>query len=143
MYPHALEHQGLWYRTPEALFQVLRFEDAGVRSATRDARSPMTAKMIAKANADKMVVVPRSVADLANMRSVLALKLAQHAEVEALLRGTGDALLIEDCTARQSESGLFWGMARIWNKGLPPEGWKGENWLGKLWMEHRAALQKG
>lgn len=135
MSPHPIWYDSLSYPTGEALFQVLRFEDVGIRAAIQMARSPMTAKMVAKAHADKMIVAPRSEADLANMRRVLTLKLAQHPELEAALLETDDAILIEDCSARPSESGLFWGMAHA------PDGWRGENQLGKLWMELRAALR--
>lgn len=137
MSPHPIRYEYLDYSTAEALFQVLRFKDSAIRAAIRSARSPMTAKMVAKAHADKMVVIPRSAEDLENMRLVLTMKLAQHADLEEELLKTGDAILIEDCSARSSTSGLFWGMARS------AEGWKGENQLGKLWMERRAALREG
>lgn len=70
------------------------------------------------------------------MRLVLRLKLEQHPELKAMLLNTGDAQIIEDCSARPTESGLFWGAQHM------PEGWYprwlGHNQLGKLWMALRA-----
>lgn len=94
----------------------------------------MGAKMKAKKNKDKMVVVPMSEADLDHMRLVLNLKVEQHPELRHLLIQTGDALIVEDCTRRQRGSGLFWGAALIDGE------WVGNNWLGRLWMELRAEL---
>jgi ribA/ribD-fused uncharacterized protein len=135
MSPHGIEYNDLWYRTGEALFQVLRFDDIDVRSGIQMARSPMQAKMIAKVYRSKMVITPRSQPDLANMRLVLKLKFDQHPELQTLLLETGDALLIEDCSARMSESALFWGRARQGAR------WIGEGWLGTLLMERRTALR--
>lgn len=132
MSPHPIMYESDLYRTGEALFQALRFEDLGIRFAIRASKSPMTAKMIAKTNAAKRIIIPRSDMDLDNMRLVLGMKLDQNRELRQLLHETGNATLIEDCSARPSASGLFWGAVR------DPGGWNGDNWLGRLWMELRA-----
>lgn len=101
-----------------------------------DAPSPMTAKTIAKAHASEMIVQPRSERDVASMRRVLGLKLEQHPLLLEALRATGDRRIIEDCTARASDSGLFWGAA------LQADGtWRGTNTLGALWVELRTVAR--
>jgi len=137
MSPYPIEHGGHVYRTAEALFQVTRFEDERIRKLIRDERSPMGAKMVAKKHVDRMIVERQSPKDIINMYLVLGLKLAQHPGLKPMLLETGDALLIEDCSARPHGSGLFWGMART------SDGWQGKNWLGKLWMELRDHERSG
>ncbi len=137
MSPYPLEHEGRLYRTAEALFQASRFDDEQIRERIRREISPMGAKMVAKKYADKMVVLRQSPRDVVNMRIVLKLKLEQHHGIALALKETGAALLIEDCTARPHGSGLFWGMARS------EDGWRGENWLGKLWMDLREEMIVG
>jgi ribA/ribD-fused uncharacterized protein len=135
MSPYAVTFQGKRFRTAEALFQALRFEDEQVREAIRTASSPMVAKMIAKKYKSLMVVVPTSDQDLANMRLVLRLKHDQQPEVRRILRATRDHEIIEDCSKRNRGSAQFWGAALVGGK------WQGLSWLGRLWMELRAATQ--
>lgn len=125
---------GMTFRTTEALFQAMRFDDPQIRIAIWREKSPMGAKMTAKHYADKMVVQPRSPQDLENMRKVLLLKVTQHSELDDQLVATGDAQIIEDCSSRRNDSGLFWGAANV--DGM----WVGRNELGKLWMELRKQL---
>lgn len=131
MSPHPV---GLW-RTAEHAFQALRFADTSdVRKRIMDVASPMAAKTIAKAHAHEMIVQPRSEQDSANMRRILGLKLEQHPLLVEALRATGDRRIVEDCTARPGDSGLFWGAA------LQTDGtWHGTNMLGVLWMGLRSA----
>lgn len=128
MSPHPI---GVW-RTAEALFQAMRFKDQSIISEIHAQRSPMAAKLVAKKYLDKAVVVPRSPEDLDNMRHILRAKLMCNQELIKALLETGDQEIIEDVTNRPNESGLFWGKI--------PNG-PGENTLGKLWMELRAALR--
>lgn len=140
MAPYPLMWRDEPWKTPEALFQALRFEDpkgdelgvlrAKVREGIRLQSSPMAAKMLAKKHADLMTVVPRSPQDVENMEGLLMLKLAQHSKlIDDLLAIPEDVTIIEDCTARQNESGLFWGAAH-----QEDGSWKGRNELGKTWM---------
>ena len=48
MSPHRITYQGKRYKTAEALFQSLRFQDEDIQDAIRTSPSPMTAKMIAQ-----------------------------------------------------------------------------------------------
>lgn len=131
MSPYPVEHEGKQCRTAEALFQCMRFRDQECIEEIRSQKSPMAAKMIAKKNKDLMVVEPMSEADLDNMRIVLRLKVKQHPILGRRLKETGDEEIIEDCSKRPWGSGLFWGAAFQEGK------WRGENWLGWLWMELR------
>jgi len=135
MSPHRVKHLDRWWETTEALFQALRFEDENVREEIRKAKSPMTAKMKAKAHAVRHLrrVEPASPEDLANMRLVLRLKIKYHPRLKADLLATGDAQIIEDCSARAASP---WGARKIDGQ------WEGENLLGKLWMKLREEFRR-
>lgn len=151
MSPHPV---GVW-RTAEALFQAMRFRDQTVIDEIRAAKSPMGAKMIAKKNADKMIVVPRSPVDVRTMELIVESKLLEHrAKLLPELMATGLQTIIEDVTSRPNESGLFWGaaqvdddvaiaMERINMTVVREDGknWYGQNVLGKIWMKIRAQEQ--
>lgn len=134
MSPHRILYLGKRYKTAEALFQALRFDDEEIREAIRTSPSPMTAKMIAKKHRTRMVVEPQSHQDLDNMRLVLRLKVDQNPEVKRILLATKSDEIVEDCTNRNRGSAKFWGAALVGGA------WEGENWLGRLWMELRAAM---
>ena len=136
MAPYPIMFHGKEYRTSEALFQVMRFNDEEVIEEIRAQKSPMAAKMIAKKHKDKMVVKPCSTKDLMNMRKVLAQKVGQHPELKEMLLETGDERIIEDCTKRDR------GSARYWGAVLVDEKWEGRNFLGKLWMIVRRKLHE-
>ena len=136
MSPHSVDWDRKEYRTTEALFQTLRFEDEEVIEEIRDQKSPMAAKMIAKKYKARMTVEPMSEDDLFNMRLCLLLKVEQHPKLKSQLLKTGNEQIIEDCSKRKRGSALFWGAA------FDGEKWVGENQLGKLWMELRDELQR-
>ena len=137
MSPFPVLYQGHTFRTTEALFQALRFDDDKIIESILEQMSPMSAKMKAKKHRDRMVVEPMGDADLDNMRLVLRLKLLQHPKLRDDLLATGDEEIVEDCTKRPRGSGLFWGVA---NRGGE---WIGKNWLGRLWMELRTEFTQG
>ena len=136
-YPITDETGRIW-RTTEHLFQALRFSDEDVRNAIGRTVSAMSAKMLARANASRMTVVPQSEADIDNMRYCLRLKVEQYPELRQQLLATGDELIVEDVTNRQRGSALYWG-------GVPTVdgSFRGINRLGALWMELRAVLRNG
>jgi len=137
MSPHPFFYEGKRWRTCEALFQALRLEDEDAREVIRAESSPMAAKMVAKRFREIQVVEPMSEADLANMKLCISLKLEQHELLRRKLFHTGNAKIIEDCSSRGPRgSNLFWGAMRV------PEGWQGENWLGRIWGEMRSKLQR-
>lgn len=136
MAPFPVKYDGKAWRTTEALFQALRFDDHAIREDLRLIKSPMGVKMRAKREKAKMVVERLSEQDKANMEMVLRLKLEQHPELKQELLDTGDDTIIEDCSKRAGGSGTFWGAA------LKDGQWVGENMLGKLWMKLRKELRQ-
>lgn len=132
MSPHPIEYGGKYWKTAEALFQALRFQDAAVIEAIRQEASPMKAKMISKKHKAKWVVQPCTEEDLNHMRLILELKVKTHELLYKRLLASGDAVLIEDCCNRGASK---------WGAQLVDGQWVGENLLGKLWMELRAKLQ--
>ncbi len=136
MSKHEILFEGLIYPRSEHLFQCLRLSDPALREEIRDISNPMKAKMrskkIFKEHPEAISVTPLSMEDIENMKFVLKLKLEQHEDVQGLLMLTGDREIVEDCTKRQRGSGLFWGAAK-----QEDGSWKGENWLGVLWMKVR------
>lgn len=128
----------LQYPSTEALFQALRFpEDSQLREDIRLEKNPFKGKLIAKANRDKMSVVPCSEEDFDNMRLCIRLKIEQHSELRELLVNSGDLPIYEDVTSRgRGSSNLIWGAL----KNEDGE-WEGQNVLGNLWMELRKELQ--
>ena len=130
-----VKHDGKWWKTTEALFQALRYDDPTIKEEISAQPSPMGAKMKAKKFKAKMIVAPKSPQDLANMEMVLRLKLQHHKELVQQLLDTGNETIIEDCSSRPGGSGKFWGAA--WKDGQ----WVGENTLGKLWMKLRDELR--
>jgi ribA/ribD-fused uncharacterized protein len=137
MSPFPIEFGGKSWRTTEALFQALRFEDETIREEIRAEKSPMAAKFVAKRNVDQMTVEQLSEQDVENMRLMLKLKVEQHPELKEQLLATGEDLIVEDCTRRgRRGSNLFWGAV------LEDGEWEGKNILGKLWMELRTKLRE-
>jgi ribA/ribD-fused uncharacterized protein len=136
MAPFPVKHDGKRWLTTEALFQALRFDDDGVKEELRTIKSPMGVKMRAKREKARMVVVPQSEQDLANMEMVLRLKLEQHPDLQEKLLDTGEETIVEDCSKRPGGSGKFWGAV------LKDCQWVGENMLGKLWMKLREELKQ-
>lgn len=129
-----LHYEGLEWRTSEALFQALRFEDSEIKEFIRLEKSPMGAKFKSKHYKDQMVIEPMSRQDLANMELVLRLKIHQYPVLRNGLKDTGDRLIYEDVSNRKGGRHLFWGMR------LENGEWVGENNLGKIWMKLREEL---
>ena len=132
MSPHAVFHMGRTWRTCEALFQSLRFDDKSIIEEIFAEKSPMAAKMVAKSNARSMRVAPQSPEDIGNMSQVLRCKIVNHQDLRRMLYDTGTATIVENVSKRPHGSGMFWGA-----KLLADGSWEGENMLGKLWMELR------
>jgi len=132
MSPYPIEYQGQTWRTTEALFQAMRFNDNEIKEEIREQKSPMAAKLKAKKHKDKMIIVPCSYHDQENMKTCIKLKVSQHDEIRQQLINTQNAKIIEDCTSRgRRGSNLFWGSINVDGE------WEGENVLGHMWMEIR------
>lgn len=129
-------YNGKLWKTSEALFQALRFDDEYIKEEIRNQASPMSAKMKAKTYKYDLVVTPLSEEDIENMRLCLRLKFNQHPQLKKKLLITGNHLLIEDIGVRKGERHKFWGAYRN-----EKNEWIGENKLGKLLMELRSEFQ--
>ena len=133
MAPFPVTWEGQVWKTTEALFQALRFEDPQIREKIRLEKSPFSAKLVAKSNRSNMKVEPLSQQDLANMELCVRLKIEQHPNLKAELKKTGSAVLFEDVASRKTRgSSLFWG-AYLQDGELI-----GKNELAKIWMQERA-----
>lgn len=135
MFAAPITYNGQIWRTSEALFQALRFEDVTIREMIRNKKSPMSAKMMGKKYKTKIVVEPMS-EDINNMRLCLKIKFDQHHDLREKLLKTGDHFIFEDVSARPGARHKFWG-AVLTNEGL-----EGQNMTGKLLMELREELKK-
>jgi predicted NAD-dependent protein-ADP-ribosyltransferase YbiA (DUF1768 family) len=125
------------YRTTEALFQALRFSDNEIKAIILAEKSPMGAKLAAKARASEMTVKQLSETDVNNMRMCLKMKLEQHPNLIKELLETGDMVIIEDVTNRGDKgSNLFWGAMLVDGE------WVGQNVLGNIWMDLRTKLKE-
>lgn len=138
MSAHPITYNNQQYKTCEALFQSLRFEDyPDLQREIRECKSPMGAKMIARKNREKLnrgKMWDESPEDLDRMKLCLNLKLDQHPDLKGKLVATDNSTIIEDCTTHDRESARFWGAVNKTGK------WEGENKLGNLWMEIRNEL---
>ena len=132
-----IEFEGKIWKTSEALFQAMRFNDEEIIEEIRECKSPFGAKCIAKRNKQKMVIKPSSEADLKNMEICLKLKFNQHKNIAKELKETGNKYIYEDVKSRgERGNNLFWGaIYDSENKTL-----KGSNNLGKLLMKIRESM---
>lgn len=126
-----IEYDGKTWRTSEALFQSLRFDDDLIKEIIRNEKSPMGAKMKSKKYKDQMVIEPMSDRDVENMKLCLRLKLEYHPQLREELNKTGNQIIVEDIGNRKGERHLFWGARIIDGKIV------GKNILGNIWMELR------
>lgn len=141
MYATPIRHAGKTFRTPEALFQWLRFEAyPDVQDEIFVQKGPMGSKMKARVHRDLLkrgAQWDEDESDLDLMRQCLRLKVDQHPAVKRRLLESGDMILMENCSNRDRESSRFWGAVYDPVTNL----WMGRNVLGKLWMELREALR--
>jgi len=136
MAPYPIYFEGNVWRTSEALFQALRFNNEEIRALIRQQKSPMAAKMMAKKNKEKMTVIPMSEEDVDQMRLVLKLKFDSHPTIKQKLMNSGNHIIIEDIGSRKGVRHLFWGKQK--SEGI----WIGTNTLGILLMELRDIYRK-
>ena len=138
MSPYPVEWNGKTWRTTEALFQALRFNDEEIIEKIREQKSPMAAKMVTKPVSDKRVVEVASAEDIHNMFKCILLKVEQHPELKQKLLETEDRLIVEDVTSRGAR-----GTNLIWGALLRDGEWHGQNVLGKIWMRIRKQIKDG
>ena len=135
MFPSPIEYDGKVWKTAEAIFQALRFDDDSIREMIRNEKSPIGLKLKVKNISHLMSIAPKGKQDIENMRVVLRLKFGQHPILKEQLLSTGNAVLVEDVTRRKSGNSIFWGAY------LSEGQWTGDNKLGELLMELRGYLR--
>ena len=113
MAPFPIQYEGKIWRTSEALFQSLRYNDESIKEIIRLEKSPMGAKMKAKKFRALMVVVPMSEKDVENMRLCVSLKFEQNPKLKIALIATGNSPIYEDIGNRNGERHKFWGAKKI------------------------------
>ena len=136
MAPYPITFNGKVYKTSEALFQTLRFDNNEIKELIRKEPSPMGAKMVAKKYKSNMIVLPMSEEDIKNMELCIELKFDQHPVLKQKLLRTKEHTIIEDIGSRNGERHLFWGMKKV--NGV----WIGNNMMGKLLMKLRTKYLK-
>ena len=135
MAAYPIEYNNRRWKTSEALFQALRFNDDMIREKIRMEPSPMGAKMRAKSFRNLYAIAPMSDDDIANMKICLNLKFTQHKDLRAKLLKTLDHIIVEDIGKRRGIRHEFWG-AYIADQNK----WLGKNKIGELLMELRKEL---
>lgn len=136
MYASEIDYEGKKWRTSEALFQALRYENEEIKEIIRNERSPIAAKMKTKKFKNEMVIDPMSDRDIENMKMVVKLKFDQHKELKSRLLKTGNHIIVENIEKRPGARHLFWGMKKVNGE------WIGENMMGKILMELRDEYKK-
>jgi ribA/ribD-fused uncharacterized protein len=124
--PHGFELDGERWSTAEHYYQAQKFDDPAHLRAIRLASSPADAAALGNSRAH-----PRragwSALKIEAMKRAVTSKFAAHAELRALLLGTGEAELRES-----SPDDMFWGCGADGT---------GQNRLGRILMEVRSALR--
>ena len=124
--PYPVKLRGRTWPTTEHFFQAQKFAGSEHEDVIRKARSPMTAAHLGRSRKLPLRKDWESAKDNI-MREALRAKFTQHADLRALLLGTGDAVLVE----RAAKD-------RYWGDGGDGTG---RNRLGQLLMELRAQLR--
>ncbi len=123
---HRIEVWGEVFPTVEHAYQASRLVQGPERERVASAPSPLDAWREGQKHKNAAhLLVPNFDKEVV-MEELFRAKLAQHPDIEAILRETGDAVLLKD-----HPLDAFWGTG--------PDG-KGENRMGKLWMKLREEL---
>jgi len=117
---------GKSWATWEHYFQTQKFEDIQQRESIRKAKTPMIAARMGRDRKSKLRRDWESV-KVSVMTDAVRAKFSQHAELGAILVGTGSAFLVE-----HTENDAYWGDGG--------DG-RGKNVLGQILMRVRSELQ--
>ena len=124
--PYPIKLKGKVWPTSEHYFQAQKFAGTSHETAIRKARKPALAARKGRDRKQRLRRDWERVKDNV-MRDALRAKFTQHADLRALLLGTGDALLVEH-TVRD----------RYWGDGGDGSG---KNMLGRILMQIRDELR--
>jgi len=130
---HAIELEGVIYPTVEHAYQCQRYVDNKIIEEIRVARSPIKAWQISTKY--KHLQIPEfkeAEHKLKVMKMLMKLKAEQHEEVMKALKDTSDLQIIKRIVTYPPSDG-FWDIG---------EDGKGQNHIGKIWMELRDEFLK-
>lgn len=123
---YPIEIDGKLWPTTEHYFQAQKFAGTPHEEEIRHEISPMVAAKMGRDRQRPLRSDWEAVKDDV-MRTALAAKFSQHPELRALLLATGTAVIVE-----HTKNDSYWGDAGDGS---------GQNMLGRMLMELRAALQ--
>lgn len=124
---HGFELDGLWWPTSEHYFQAQKFAGTPHVEEVRRAQSPKQAAMRGRSRARPLRADWEQMKDEVMRRGVLR-KFETHADLRAVLLGTGDEEIVEN-----APGDYYWGCGADGS---------GQNMLGKILMETRALLRE-
>ena len=124
---HSVYLDGKSWPTTEHYFQAQKFVGTPYAEEIRRAKSPMIAARLGRSRKHPLRKDWESV-KVSVMHAAVLAKFSQHAELTALLLGTGDALLVES-----TYNDSYWGDGGDGS---------GKNQLGKILMQVRETLQQ-
>jgi ribA/ribD-fused uncharacterized protein len=124
---HGIELDGKHWPTVEHYFQAQKFAGTPQEGRIRHAATPKVAKRLGHDRTQTLRRDWESVKDDVMRRGVLR-KFETHADIRAILLGTGDEELIEN-----APNDYYWGCGSDGS---------GRNMLGRILMEVRAALRR-
>ncbi len=129
---HAIVFEGKTYPTVEHLYQCMKFKDSDeVQLEIRRQLSPILAWEVSQRNKKKQHTWFRHEGyKLRVMKSLLRMKVAQHADVKKALLASKEKEIVKHITTYPPGDGF-------WDDGESGEGF---NNMGKLWMEVREEI---
>lgn len=124
--PHGFTLDGLYWPTSEHYFQAQKFAGTEHVEAIRQAKGPKMAARMGRSRKRPLRTDWEDIKEDVMRRAVLA-KFRTHADIRAVLLGTGDEEIVEN-----APHDYYWGCGKT-GTGL--------NRLGHILMETRAALR--
>ncbi|MFA6459183.1 MAG: NADAR family protein [Candidatus Paceibacterota bacterium] len=128
---HAIDVDGTLYPTVEHAYQCARYTDQNIREEIRTATSPVKAWQISCKY--KHLQIPEFREENHKrkvMKELMRKKMEQHEEVREALKNTGSQKIIKRIVTYPPGDGY-------WDIGADG---KGENEIGKIWMELREEI---
>jgi hypothetical protein len=125
--PHGFQLGGLWWPTSEHYFQAQKFADTPRADQIRRASSPKIAASMGRSRQHPLRPDWEQVKDSLMLQGVLK-KFETHADIRAILLGTGDQDIIEN-----APNDYYWGCGADGT---------GKNKLGQTLMQVRAILRQ-
>jgi len=123
---HMVEFKGVVYPTGEHAYHCQRYTDAAISEEVRRARSPFLAWEVSqKYKAQQMRDFNETKVQV--MEDICRAKLAQHEDVQKMLRESGQLPILKHITTGPVADGF-------WDDGADGSG---RNELGKIWMRLR------